>query len=481
MKYLLTFIFLLFMSSYLFAVEVVSKIDKPIATISIVDVGQGDGILIQDFEGNKTVLIDAGKPSGEIVTFLKEQKINSINLFILTHPHADHIGSAKKVLQTFDIKKVLDSGYPHSSKMYKDVLEVIKEKNIAYSLGKSGQNIKIGENKKIKVLAPGDSYFSGTRSDANSNSVVFQLIVGDVKFMFTADSEAETENFVLENHDDIKSDVLKIAHHGGRHSTTDSFLEKVDPKVAVISVATENSYGHPSKEVLEKLKDKNIETHLTMNEGTIQIDTDGKNIAIRKSGFRSEQKEDDREEIEVIEKNDPDNFKEIKMTPVKLDGEGKPILNKDYFYSSKSSKIYYTYNCSGISKIKAKNLIEFKTVEDAEKTGRTLAKNCGGKPKIDDCGVPIDKKHKSCSETKNEEVKTEKENKSKQTSSGLININTATQKELMELKGIGKSTADKIIDYRKTKGNFKTIIDIKNVKGIGDKLFDKIKDQITVN
>ncbi len=475
MKYLLTFIFLLFMNSYLFAVEVVSKIDKPIATISIVDVGQGDGILIQDFEGNKTVLIDAGKPSGEIVTFLKEQKINSINLFILTHPHADHIGSAKKVLQTFDIKKVLDSGYPHSSKMYKDVLEVIKEKNIAYSIGKSGQNIKIGENKKIRVLAPGDNYFSGTRSDANSNSIVFQLIIGDVKFFFSADSEAETENFVIDNHEDIKSDVLKIAHHGGRHSTTDSFLEKVDPKVAVISVATENSYGHPSKEVLEKLKDKNIETHLTMNEGTIQIDTDGKNIAIRKSGFRSEQKEDDREEIEVIEKNDPDNFKDIKMTPVKLDADGKPILNKDYLYSSKSSKIYYTYNCSGISKIKAKNLIEFRTIEDAEKTGRTLAKNCGGKPKIDDCGVPIDKKHKNCSED------TKKENTNKTESAGLININTATQKELMELKGIGKSTADKIIEYRKKNGNFKVVTDIKNVKGIGDKLFDKIKDQITVN
>ncbi|MBN2694302.1 helix-hairpin-helix domain-containing protein [bacterium] len=478
---ILTIILMLILPIIVFAkAKIVKNIENPTVTIHIIDVGQGDGILIQDHSSKKIVVVDAGKGDSTIIKYLKAKKIDEVNLFISTHAHSDHIGSAKKLLEEIKVKRVLDSGYAHSSTMYKKYLDLILDKNIPYSIAKSGQNINISNGKKIRVLAPPQTLFSGTRSDANSNSVVFQLVVDDATFYFSGDSEAETEEFVTREHSDIRSDVLKIAHHGGRHSTTDDFLSRVNPQIAVISVAKKNVYGHPSKEVIEKLKDKNIPTYLTSESGTIVIDTDGKNIAIHteKSSDNSsasiveskESEDSERDEYNFIKEFDPDNFRDAAKNGIPADlNSGEAVLKKDRYYSSRKSKEFFSFDCDALLAINARDLIEFLSYNDAVQSGRVLASTCKGAPEIDDCGNPIRKNSKKCL-TSTTNINTDVK----------VNINTATIKELTKIKGVGESTAKKIIDYREKNGNFRKIEDITKVKGIGKKSFEKMRDFITI-
>ncbi len=440
--------------------KIVKNIENPTLTVHFIDVGQGDGVLIEDHSSGKIVVVDAGKGDSRIIKYLKQKKINEINLFVATHAHSDHIGSAKKLFEEIKVKRVLDSGYAHSSTMYKKYLETILDKSIPYSIAKSGQNINISDGKKIRVLAPPQNLFLGTRSDVNSNSVVFQLIVNNVTFYFSGDSEAETEESVIREHSEIQSDILKVAHHGGRHSTTDKFLEKVNPQIAVISVAKKNVYGHPSKEVVNKLSDKNIKTYITSEVGTVIIKTDGKNISIHTEKNDSntvadtkDSEELDRDEFNFIKENDPDNYQDAAKNgiPADLSG-GDAVLKKDRYYSSRSSKLFYSYDCDALSNIKPKNLIEFLSYNDATQSGRTLAPSCG------------DKNYEE--KNSNNNIK--------------ININTADAVELKKINGVGESTARKIIDHREKNGKFKRIEDITKVKGIGKKSFEKMKDFITI-
>ncbi len=477
MKILISLILLSFATISLYSAKLVKKVSNPTIKVSFVDVGQGDAEVIQDLSTGKVIVVDTGVKNSGIVEYLKSENIKTIDLMILTHPHSDHIGSGVQIINNFKVKRVLDSGFKHSSRTYLKLLEKIKEKNISYIKGMIGQNIKFGKS-RIHVLAPPKNFITGTRSDANSNSVVFLLTQNKFSVYFAADSEHETEEFVVKNNTILKADIYKVAHHGSRYATGDDILDKINPEIAIISAGLNNSYHHPAPSTMEKFKKRNIKTYVTFKVGTIIAESNGTSYSIKtvKTGNSrahnslSYIKEEDPDNYnEIIEENSKSKRKHSGKTFAQLDSNGKAILKSGHFYASKNSKKFYAWNCKGPRRVKPSNLLEFSSFQEAVNTNRTLSSRCKytestNVQKNSDNSMNFDKPIQKASTS----------------SSNKININTASAKELTSIKGIGKKTAEKIINYRKS-NKFKKIEDIMKVKGIGKGKFRKLKDFIRVN
>ncbi len=258
--------------------------------VSFLDVGQGDAILIQ--RGSQQVLVDGG-PSPQAINLALGQEMpfwdRTIDLVVLTHPHADHLTGLVAVLNRYRVKQVIYSDLEYDSPLYaewRDIydewLDIIEEKNIGQIPVWAGQQINLGEV-VIEVLNPGESLLTDTESDINNNSVVTRLSMGKVSFLLTADIQNEAELELITRRAGLNSTVLKVAHHGSATSTTAGFLAVVNPRLAVISVGEDNSFGHPSREVVvrleQKLREENI--YRTDEHGTIEFITDGQRLWLR--------------------------------------------------------------------------------------------------------------------------------------------------------------------------------------------------------
>jgi competence protein ComEC len=251
--------------------------------VSFLDVGQGDAILIQ--KGNQQVLVDGG-PSPQAISLGLGNKMpfwdRTIELVILTHPSADHVTGLVEVLHRYKVKQVLYPDLDYKSDIYDEWLKLLKEKEIKSTIAQAGQQIDLGEV-VIKVLNPQIPLLTGTESDIDNNSVVLSLHLGDVSFLLTADIMWEAEFELIGQRANLKSTVLKVAHHGSRTSTTSQFLAAVDPEVAVICVGADNPFGHPNPEVLARLVDRlgEDDVYRTDEDGSIKFITDGKRLWVQ--------------------------------------------------------------------------------------------------------------------------------------------------------------------------------------------------------
>ena len=245
--------------------------------VHFLDVGQADCILIQE-PGGKAMLIDAGNNADSefVIDYLEKRQIEKLEYVIGTHPHEDHIGSLDSVIYAFDIGKVFMPKKTNTTKTFEDVLQAISDKGLQITAPEVGDTYRLGEA-YWTILAPNKDY-----KEINNSSIVIRLVYGETSFMFTGDAEELSELDILDNSipfiDDLKSDVLKVGHHGSSTSTSDPFLEAVSPEYAVISVGKDNSYGHPHKEILEKLSKEGIEVLRTDERGSIIASSDGKTI-----------------------------------------------------------------------------------------------------------------------------------------------------------------------------------------------------------
>jgi comEA protein len=253
----------------------------PPLSVRFIDVGQGDSALIVSPTG-KAVLIDAGERDAapRVVAELRAAGVKEIDLFVWTHPHADHIGGAAAVLDAFPVKAVLDSGYLHATATYRDLLEAVKAKGIEYRLARAGRDVAIGGGAVLHVLGPSEPLLEGTRSDANANSVILRMEYGAASVLFTGDSEGETEARLLAGGAVVGADVLKVAHHGSSYASGSDFLARVAPRVAVISVGAGNTYGHPSPEALSRLSGAGAAVLRTDLAGTVRLVTDGVSVEV---------------------------------------------------------------------------------------------------------------------------------------------------------------------------------------------------------
>lgn len=245
--------------------------------IHFIDVGQADCTLIE-LPNGETALIDGGNrgDSDLIVNYINELGIDFIDYIIATHPHEDHIGGLPEVIKNFEIGKIYMTKKSATSKIYKTLLNEIKTKGLKIQTAIGFIEIINTSNLKFQILAPNSTDYNET----NEYSIVNKLVYKNTSFIFTGDAEKDSEDEMLEHGYDLSSDLLKVGHHGGRTSSNVEFLKKVKPEFAIISCGTDNQYGHPHVEVLDRLKKLNTEIFRTDILGTILVKSDGKEIYI---------------------------------------------------------------------------------------------------------------------------------------------------------------------------------------------------------
>jgi competence protein ComEC len=250
--------------------------------VHFIDVGQGASQLIISPTG-KTILIDAGNNDKEklVVAYLKKEKIKKIDILIGTHPDADHIGGLDKVIDNFDIGKIYMPKVQSNTETFKDVLVAIQKKGMKVTTAKSGLVLEWDVNVKVEMIAP-----VGTYDDTNDMSAVVHVTYGSNTFLLTGDAETKSETDMLNSGANLKSDLLMVGHHGSKSSTSQKFLDSVNPKYAVIQVGKDNKYGHPTAEVLKKLNDKGIKIYRNDQQGNIIFNSNGKDISVNLDNWK---------------------------------------------------------------------------------------------------------------------------------------------------------------------------------------------------
>ncbi len=295
--------------------------------VHVLDVGQGDAILIiapedKQTKQRKVVLVDAGDTGrGKIVIdAMKRYNVDHIDLFIATHAHADHIGGADEVINATSIKSVLDSSVPPparpgdegaanqnggsrrgrssssgrntaelpTTKSYRDLLDAIGKSGAQYIKAEPGQKFELSGGAVINVLAPIQPFFTKDQlrsggNEPNANSVVVRLDYGKFSMLLTGDAEAQTEDRMISKDANLQARILKVGHHGSKYATSENFLKAVKPEVAVISDGGNNRYGHPSPDVLSRLKAAGVKLYRTDLQGEITITSKGEGYEIKTS------------------------------------------------------------------------------------------------------------------------------------------------------------------------------------------------------
>ncbi|MCX5751156.1 MAG: DNA internalization-related competence protein ComEC/Rec2 [Candidatus Saganbacteria bacterium] len=259
---------------------------SPALKITVLDVGQGDSILVEAPTGEKMLVDggDVGKGEKIIIPYLKKKGITSLDVVVLTHPHADHLLGLLEVMQKVKVEEVFDSGQSCDFSAYRIFLALVAKNKIKYRVVEGGQIYTLANGVKMRFLNPSKPYLSGTNSDTNSNSIAFQLLYKNFSMLFTGDMEIEGEERVLSrfSQEMIGSQALKVGHHGSRTATSPPFLEAVSPHYAIISCGRHNKFRHPHRSTLQKLKEKGIKLYRTDVDGAVQIETDGGQLVVRK-------------------------------------------------------------------------------------------------------------------------------------------------------------------------------------------------------
>ncbi len=250
------------------------SLDNNLFSVHFIDVGQGDSTLLISPD-NKTMLIDAGDNSqgSKIANYLNNLNIKKIDILIGTHPDADHIGGLDYLINHFDIGLFCMPNKSHSTNTFKDVLLAAKNKNLKINKAKSGMNFSLGKFIKCSILSPTKNY-----NDNNLCSLVIKSTYKNKSFLLTGDAEFENEQDMINSNYNIKSNILKVGHHGSSSSTSEDFLLKVKPDIAVISCKYNNKYHHPSEKTLTLLKKYNIPLYRTDKQGNIVLFCDGYEI-----------------------------------------------------------------------------------------------------------------------------------------------------------------------------------------------------------
>lgn len=241
--------------------------------VHFIDVGQGDAILVQ--VNSKNLLIDSG-PRDEkekLINYLDSVYIPQFDYIIATHPHEDHIGNMDYIINNYKVLNFYAPKVTTDTVSFENMAEALTRKNLKLKILKANNTtINLGYNTLVEVFSPNlDTY-----DNLNNYSPIIKITYGSTSFLFTGDAENEIEEEVISKYSNLKSDVLKIGHHGSSTSSSLEFLKAVNPKISIISVGKNNTYGHPTKETLEKLKDTTL--FRTDKNNSIVISSDGKSI-----------------------------------------------------------------------------------------------------------------------------------------------------------------------------------------------------------
>lgn len=238
--------------------------------------GNGDSILFM--QGNKVMLIDCGTKSkgNDVVEYLKGQGIKKIDILIGTHPHDDHMGGMSEVIKSFEIGTLYTPDTSQNNittSWYLDFLNTVEEKNVNWIYPKVGDILELGEA-TVQILAPNSNKYE----DLNNYSIVTKITYGNVNILSMGDAEKLSEDEILKNGLNVGAQIIKAGHHGSNTSSSENFINAVNPEYTLISAKKGNTYNHPIKSVMELFERKNIKVYRTDEAGTIVMTTNGTNI-----------------------------------------------------------------------------------------------------------------------------------------------------------------------------------------------------------
>lgn len=241
--------------------------DENTLNVYFIDVGQADSILLEN-KGHY-MLIDAGnnEDGPKLVNYFNEQDIKEFDYVVGTHAHEDHIGGMDDIIKNFKIDNFYMPDAITTTKTFEDVLDALEETNVIFQTPKVNQTFNLQDTTITTLSVTADE------KNLNDTSIVLKVKHGTNTFLFMGDASTKIEKNLLNK--DIKSDVLKVGHHGSRYSTSLEFLKKVSPEYAVISVGENNTYKHPHEEILKSLEEQNIQIYRTDKQGTILAKSNG--------------------------------------------------------------------------------------------------------------------------------------------------------------------------------------------------------------
>lgn len=239
-----------------------------------IDVGQGDCTLIQ--VNNKNLLIDSGTSDSKqkLIRYLKKNNITKLDFIVATHPHEDHIGGMANVIKNFEVGEFWAPKAVATTQSFNDMIDALRAKNLKIKIATPNTSLNLGPSTTCIILSPNKT----TYDNVNNYSSALRITYKNSTYLFTGDIETQAEDEIMANGYDLSAQVLKVAHYGSKTSSSKEFLDKVSPKIAIISCGIDNDYGHPNKETLDRLKKINCIVYRTDIDKTIVLVSDGAKI-----------------------------------------------------------------------------------------------------------------------------------------------------------------------------------------------------------
>ena len=262
--------------------------------ITLLDVGQGDAILLED--GQRKVMVDVGDNKKDKLGYggsvaLKmalakagvQEGVDKINTVIISHHHGDHLGNIKWLAGKYKVSNIYDNAMPNPSNAVSQWLNTeLRAGHYHNRVLKAGDKVDLGKGYYFEVLAPGDFLSKQDKARFNNTSIVMKLHYGQFTMLFTGDAEAPVEDYLQQKYGSaLKADVLKVGHHGSKTSSIYKFISKVQPQYALISCGNREIYNHPNKNVVGSLQHLGAKVLTTFEHGNITITTDGKGYEVR--------------------------------------------------------------------------------------------------------------------------------------------------------------------------------------------------------
>ncbi|MBU4386466.1 MAG: ComEC/Rec2 family competence protein [Actinobacteria bacterium] len=250
-------------------------------SITVLDVGQGDAILIRDRSG-AVVLIDGGPDERQVTAKLRSRGVRKIDVMVSSHPHADHITGLVGVIGEFPVGLLIDSGVRAETSACEELLEAARLKGVSHRVAREGQVIEVSPHLRLEVVF--EPELSPERENLNNCSVVIMVHLDGAKALLTADLEKEGQLVMLGLHPDLSCDILKVPHQGAWDAALPELVESADPALGVISVGEGNTYGHPSEQHLKMLEERGVRVLRTDLVGDIEISVDSGRIGVAAGG-----------------------------------------------------------------------------------------------------------------------------------------------------------------------------------------------------
>ena len=330
--------------------------------IHFIDVGQADAALV--LCDGKAMLIDGGnaEDSSLLYTYLKNHNISHLDYVIGTHAHEDHIGGLAGALNYASVGTAYCPATSYDTKAFGNFVKALDKHGVSITVPSTGDSFTLGSAACTILAVNTDS------SDPNNTSIVLRIVYGDTSFLFTGDAERVVEQAILNRGTNINSTVLKVGHHGSESSTSYVWLREIMPQYAVISVGKDNSYGHPTEEVLSRLRDAEVKTFRTDLQGDIICVSDGKNVTF------TVERNADADVFGGIGGNSTQQTNPPETNPPETD---PPTDNgRDYVVNTNTKKFHYP-SCSSADDIKDSNRWEYHgTRDDLIGMGYVPCKRC---------------------------------------------------------------------------------------------------------